>query len=42
MEDGYWNLFWSTGRPEFYLRARRAPQGETGAGTAVQPLEADG
>lgn len=19
MEDGYWNLFWRTGAPEFYL-----------------------
>ncbi len=19
MEDGYWDLFWSTGLPEFYL-----------------------
>lgn len=42
MEDGYWGLFWSTGRPEFYLRARHAPRDETGGGTVVQPPEADG
>ena len=23
MEDGYWDLFWSTGRPEFYLLRKR-------------------
>ena len=23
MEDGYWDLFWNTGLPEFYLLRRR-------------------
>ncbi len=23
MEDEYWNLFWSTGAPEFYLLRKR-------------------
>ncbi len=23
MEDGYWDLFWSTGLPEFYLLRKR-------------------
>lgn len=23
MEEGYWGLFWSTGRPEFYLLQKR-------------------
>lgn len=23
MEDGYWNLFWNTGAPEFYLLRKR-------------------
>ena len=31
MDDGYWDLFWNTGLPEAYLRARRAPRGGTDA-----------
>jgi len=23
MEDGYWGLFWNTGRPEFYLLRKK-------------------
>ena len=31
MEDGYWDLFWRTGRPEFYLlRKREAEQSDGG------------
>ena len=32
MADGYWDLFWETGAPEFYMLRRRqadgAPAGE--------------
>lgn len=24
MEDGYWDLFWQTGVPEFYLLKKRS------------------
>ena len=41
MEDGFWDLFWDTGAPEFYLHARLAAMGEAGAGTVVQPPKAD-
>ena len=29
MDDGYWDLFWATGAPEFY---RLGGQGERGGG----------
>jgi len=41
MGEGYWDLFWQTGAPEFYLRARSGPQGVAGAGVAVPPPEAE-
>ena len=28
MEDGYWDLFWSTGAPEFYLMRKREDKDE--------------
>lgn len=27
MEDGYWDLFWNTGRPEFYLLRKHEAEG---------------
>ena len=27
MEDGYWDLFWNTGRPEFYLLRKHEEAG---------------
>ena len=29
MEDGYWDLFWNTGLPEFYLLRKQESEGET-------------
>ena len=32
MEDGYWDLFWQTGAPEFYLlRERENAEREKGS-----------
>ena len=28
MDDGYWDLFWATGAPEFYLLRRREETGD--------------
>lgn len=28
MEDGYWNLFWATGAPAFYLLGKREEEPE--------------
>lgn len=28
MEDGYWDLFWRTGAPEFYLMKKGRQNGE--------------
>lgn len=28
MEDGYWDLFWNTGLPEFYLLRKQEEQEE--------------
>ena len=28
MEDGYWDLFWQTGAPEFYLMRKKDKDGE--------------
>ena len=28
MEDGYWNLFWATGAPAFYLLGKTDGGGE--------------
>lgn len=28
MEDGYWDLFWQTGAPEFYLLRKKDGGGE--------------
>lgn len=35
MEDGYWDLFWSTGLPEFYL-LRRQEEEDNGDGGEEQ------
>ena len=29
MEDGYWDLFWQTGAPEFYLLRRQEDEKRT-------------
>ena len=28
MDDGYWDLFWNTGVPEFYLLRKKEEDGE--------------
>lgn len=30
MEDGYWDLFWRTGEPTFYLLRKHEGENETG------------
>ena len=38
MDDGYWDLFWATGAPEFYLlRGQRESGGGLVSGAAASP-----
>lgn len=38
MEDGYWDLFWDTGAPEFYLLRKK--DGEAGREESEQKTHA--